>query len=163
MLINIPYNRPAVLDYAKSWALGRNPKYYDFDAIGGDCTNFVSQCLYAGCKVMNYTPTFGWYYIDLNSRTASWSGVPYIYNFLINNNGAGPFAVLSDENTIVPGDIIQLGDENGNFYHSLVVTEINDGMIFVSAHTYDAYMKPLSEYYYSKIRFLHIAGIRKYS
>ena len=33
------------LDYAQKWALSRNPAYYNFDDIGGDCTNFVSQCL----------------------------------------------------------------------------------------------------------------------
>ena len=26
----------------------RNPAYLDFHGLGGDCTNFVSQCLYAG-------------------------------------------------------------------------------------------------------------------
>lgn len=27
---------------------GRSPAYYDFSRIGGDCTNFASQGLYAG-------------------------------------------------------------------------------------------------------------------
>lgn len=162
MLVTIPYNRQAVLDYAEKWALARNPKFYDFETIGGDCTNFASQCLYAGCNVMNYKPTFGWYYIDVKSRTPSWSGIPFFYNFLINNKGAGPFSVASNESEIMPGDIIQLGDENGNFYHSLVITEIKDGEIFVAAHTYDVYRKALSEYFYSKARFLHIVGARKY-
>ena len=42
------------IKYAKKWALSRNPKYYDFDSIGGDCTNFISQCIYAGAKIMNF-------------------------------------------------------------------------------------------------------------
>ena len=59
------YNRANAVAYAKKWAYGRNPKYYDFSDLGGDCTNFASQCIYAGSGVMNYTPTYGWYYICL--------------------------------------------------------------------------------------------------
>lgn len=42
------YNRENAIQYTKKWAYSRNPKYYDFDSIGGDCTNFVSQCIFAG-------------------------------------------------------------------------------------------------------------------
>lgn len=35
--------------YADAWALGRNRTLYpDFHTLGGDCANFVSQCLQAG-------------------------------------------------------------------------------------------------------------------
>lgn len=62
------YNRNSAVEYARKWALGRNPKYANFDGMGGDCTNFASQCLYAGGCKMNNTPTFGWYYYSLNNR-----------------------------------------------------------------------------------------------
>lgn len=88
----VSYDRTAALSYAKKWAFGRNPEFYDFSNIGGDCTNFASQCIYAGAKVMNFTPVFGWYYISADNRTASWTGVEYLYNFLVSNEGAGPFA-----------------------------------------------------------------------
>jgi hypothetical protein len=32
------YNREATVAYAREWALTRNPAYYDFEEIGGDCT-----------------------------------------------------------------------------------------------------------------------------
>ena len=86
------YNRILAKEYAKKWAFLRNPKYYAFDKIGGDCTSFISQCIYAGSKVMNYTPELGWYYINSTQRSPSWSGVQYLYNFLISNTGVGPFA-----------------------------------------------------------------------
>ena len=63
------YNRENAVAYAKKWAYGRNPKYYDFSDLGGDCTNFASQCIYAGSGVMNYTPTYGWYYISVQELT----------------------------------------------------------------------------------------------
>ena len=53
MLIETGYDRRRAVEYALRWALSRNPEYYDFEDIGGDCTNFVSQCLFAGCGVMN--------------------------------------------------------------------------------------------------------------
>ena len=40
------YDRNAAVAYARKWALGRNPAFYDFSNIGGDCTNFASQCIY---------------------------------------------------------------------------------------------------------------------
>lgn len=64
-MIFMEYNRANAVAYAKKWAYGRNPKYYDFSDLGGDCTNFASQCIYAGSGVMNYTPTYGWYYISV--------------------------------------------------------------------------------------------------
>ena len=78
----IPYNRIAAVAYARRWALDRNPAFYDFENIGGDCTNFASQCIYAGAGIMNFTPVMGWYYNSPSDRTASWSGVEYLYNFL---------------------------------------------------------------------------------
>ena len=69
----IGYQREAVLEYAKRWAKGRNPRYLDFEHMGGDCTNFASQCIYAGSGVMNYTPTMGWYYSSGSNRSPSWT------------------------------------------------------------------------------------------
>ena len=42
------YNAQKAYNYAKRWALDRNPNYYDYSEEGGDCANFVSQCLIAG-------------------------------------------------------------------------------------------------------------------
>ena len=70
------YDRNAVVLYAHQWAYGRNPAFYDYEHLGGDCTNFASQCVFAGSGVMNFTPTFGWYYIDSNQKAPAWTGVP---------------------------------------------------------------------------------------
>lgn len=155
------YDRNAAFAYAKEWAFKRNPKFYDFSKIGGDCTNFASQCIYAGAGVMNYTPTFGWYYISVNDRTPSWTGVEYLYNFLVNNDGAGPFAKEVTLEELEVGDIVQLGRSTGDFYHSPVVVRIANGQIYVAAHSYDAFNKPLSSYRFEQARGIHILGVRK--
>lgn len=161
-MITVDYNRQKAVSYAKKWALSRNPDYYNFENIGGDCTNFISQCLYAGSAVMNYTPTFGWFYTDAENRTASWTGVEFLYNFLVSNKSVGPFAVETDKYSLTYGDVIQLGRADGSFYHSLIVLSNNYGNIQVAAHTYDTVDTPLSEYVYNNIRFLHIQGVRKW-
>ncbi len=157
----LEYNRQAAYDYAKKWAFGRNPAFYDFSAIGGDCTNFASQCIYAGAGVMNYTPTFGWFYRSANDRTPSWTGVEFLYNFLANNEGAGPFAKEVPLNELEVGDIVQLGRATGDFYHSPVVVGVRRGNIYVAAHSYDAFNRPLSSYRYEQARGIHILGVRK--
>lgn len=81
------YDRHLAVSYAKKWAFARNPKYYNYDSIGGDCTNFISQCIYAGSNVMNYNKVNGWYYINGNNKSPSWTGVEFLYDFLINNTG----------------------------------------------------------------------------
>ena len=156
---DLPYDRSAAVAYARRWALNRNPAYYNFDKIGGDCTNFTSQCIYAGAKIMNYKPITGWYYRSSYDRTASWSGVQYLYNFLVNNLSVGPHAHVVPQNEAMPGDIVQLGTNSGHFYHSPVITAVTP-TILVAAHSDDALDRPLSSYVYETARFLHIDGVR---
>ena len=155
----IPYDRGAAVDYARKWALSRNPAFYDFSDIGGDCTNFVSQCIYAGAEVMNYTKDTGWYYISSSDRTPSWTGVEYLYDFLINNNSVGPYAIEVPQYEADIGDVIQLGRADGDFYHSLLIVSTYP-MILVASHSYDALDRPLYSYNYYIARFLHIEGVR---
>lgn len=158
------YNREKALEYCAQWAHKRNKAYQDFSAMGGDCTNFISQCLYAGSGIMNTTPNYGWYYRSAKDRTPAWTGVEPLYRFLVGNRGIGPFATDTGIEKMVPGDIIQLGDENSHFYHSLFISDI-DGIatpetIFVSTHTFDAHLRQLASYNFANIRFLHIEGVR---
>lgn len=155
----IPYDRNAAVAYARTWALDRNPAYYNFEKIGGDCTNFASQSIYAGARIMNYTPVTGWYYRSSSDRSASWTGVNYLYNFLVNNKSVGPFAHVVTQAEVMPGDIVQLGTRDGHFYHSPVITAVTP-TILVAAHTFDALDRPLSSYVYDVARFLHIDGVR---
>lgn len=160
-MTEIEYNREAAVAYAKKWAFGRNPAYYDFSLLGGDCTNFASQCVYAGAGVMNFTPTLGWYYKSLNDRAPAWTGVEFLYNFLVNNTRAGPYAEKVNLDNLQPGDIVQLANSAGDFYHSPVVVSVRNGMIFVAAHTNDAFNRPLSSYSFATARGIHILGARK--
>ena len=161
----IDYDRDAAVAYARQWAFRRNPAYYNFQNIGGDCTNFASQCLFAGVGVMNYTMDLGWYYQSPTNRAAAWTGVEYFFNFLIGNldgvgDGAGPFAEEVDLSQIQIGDFVQFGRATGDFYHTPIVVGFSQGVPLLAAHTYDAYNRPLTSYRYEKLRGIHILGAR---
>ena len=167
MLIEIPYQRERAVEYALRWALSRNPLFPDFAGIGGDCTNFVSQAILAGSCVMNDTLDFGWYYFSPENRAPAWSGVAYLYQFLTGapefaaeNGGEGPFGREVDATMVEIGDVVQLSNDRGEFYHTLMITGFDGDDILVSAHTNDARNRPLSTYMYATARFIHLEGVR---
>lgn len=157
------YDRKAAVAYAHRWAYFRNPNFYNFDELGGDCTNFASQCLYAGSGVMNYTPTFGWYYIDVNDRAPAWTGVRFFYEFLTRKQASlGPVGREVSINEVQPGDFVQLSFTEGVFSHNPVIVAVDGpgaSNILVAAHTQDADCRPLNSYPAIKVRFLHILGV----
>ena len=161
----IEYDRKLAIEYARKWAYKRNGKYYNFDNVGGDCTNFVSQCLYAGSKVMNYNKDLGWYYINGNNKSPSWTGVEFLFDFLVNNKIEGPFGKEVNQENIQFGDVVQISFDEVKYSHSLIITNIKNlyalSEIKIASHTFDSYDKPISEYIYKKIRFIHIEGVRK--
>ena len=161
----VDYNRQKVVEYAQKWAYARNPQYYNFDSVGGDCTSFASQCIYAGANVMNYLKQKGWYYINGNNKSPAWSGVEFLYNFLTTNKSEGPYGKEVNQNQIEIGDIAQLSFNGKSFGHTLVITKIQNRIdlneILISSHTYDSFNKRISEYNFEKIRFIHIDKVRK--
>ena len=153
------YDREKAVGYAEKWAFLRNPQYYNFDAIGGDCTNFVSQCLLAGGAKMNYSRQKGWYYQSANDKSPSWTGVEFLYEFLKNNSSVGPYAREVSKQEIQVGDIIQLSFDGVHFSHTVLVVGRTEE-IRIASHTYDSYDKNIEEYSYQKLRFLHIEGVQ---
>lgn len=160
MLVTKQYNRQNALEYARRWAYGRNPLFFNFNGIGGDCTNFVSQCIFAGGCVMNYTPVFGWYYISSSDRAPAWTGVDYFFDFIVNNLDEGPYARIVQANEVEIGDVIQISNSEGDWYHSLIVVGFEPNDFLIAAHSDDSLDRPLSSYPYADVRYLHIEGIR---
>ncbi len=149
------YDREKAAKYALKWALDRNPRYLNYDNLGGDCTNFISQSLYAGSGEMNYRG-YGWYYINGNNKSPSWTGVRFLYEFLVNNEYEGPRGKIISREEIEIGDVIQLSFGNGVFGHSLIVTSLYNGEIRICAHTIDSKNRLLETYSYEDIRYIKI-------
>lgn len=167
MLVYKEYNRARAVEYARRWALARNPLFINFAGRGGDCTSFVSQCVYAGSCQMNFTQDFGWYYISTTDRAPAWSSVEYFYDFITGapsfrtrNGGIGPYGIEVDSTGVLEGDVVQLADETGDFYHTLLITGFSEGQTLVSAHTNDTLDKPLTSYNYTSLRYIHIEAVR---
>ncbi len=160
MLVIKPYLRERAVEYARKYAFSQNPLFGNFRGIGGNCTNFVSQAIYAASCVMNYTPTFGWYYISLDDRSPSWTGVDFFYNFMTTNTAVGPFAVDVSPDMTEIGDVIQLANNTDGYYHTLLIVGYDGDDPLVAAQTNDAFDRPLSTYTYDYARYLHISGVR---
>ena len=158
------YDRRAAVFYAHEWAFGRNPLFYNYDQIGGDCTNFASQCLFAGGGLMNFTPDLRWYYLDPNQKAPAWTGVPYLYNFLTRKRlSVGPAAEECALEELRPGDLVQLSFNGEEYQHTPVVVRAGNARtpaeVLVAAHSEDADNRPLATYDYRLLRCLHITGI----
>lgn len=167
MIVTKPYIRERAVEYARTWALDRNPLFINFTGQGGDCTSFTSQCLLAGSCTMDYTRNFGWYYISPENRAPAWSGVEFFYDFLTEqpmfaseNRGIGPFGREVRAQEIEVGDFIQLANDTGDFYHSLIITGFEPNDILVCAHSDDALDRRLSTYNFASLRLIHIDGVR---
>lgn len=156
------YNRGKAVEYAHEWAYGRNPRYLNFNGIGGDCTNFVSQCLYAGGAKMNYTPDLGWYYNSAWDRTASWTGVQYLYNFLTGEHSTGPHGTPVQLEHIEIGDVIQLAFSEGFYAHTLIVVARgnypNMNNTLIACHSADSDYRPLGTFNMYSYRCLKITA-----
>jgi len=159
------YDREKAVAYARRWAMGRNPAYYNYTGIGGDCTNFASQCVYAGAGQMNWRKVTGWYYAGANNHSPSWTAVVYFYNFMVNNGGLGPFMRVAALGEVLPGDIVQIKFDGLAFEHTPVVLSVGNPAtpenILIAAHTIDSIDRPLSTYAYTELRPLHVLGVRK--
>ena len=167
MIAQKPYNRARAVTYAETWALDRNPLFLNFAGRGGACTNFTSQCLLAGSCTMDFTPDFGWYYRNVNDRAPAWTSVAFFYDFITGNpafaaenGGIGPFGREVRAREIELGDFIQLANEEGEYYHTLIITGFEPNDILVCAHTDDSLNRPLSSYNYASLRLIHIDGVR---
>lgn len=170
MLKFVRYDRISAVKYATKWALSRNPSYKDYEQWGGDCTNFVSQCLHAGgipFDNIGNNILKQWYWYDDQNRTPSWTGAQPFYQYVTTNNSRqtqnyGIYAIETNYNQLQLGDVVQLTHEDDFAYHNMIITDIIlDGNFLIdyliSQHTYDLLNYPLSMKQGQK-RYLKILG-----
>jgi hypothetical protein len=160
----IPFDKAKAIEYARRWALDRNPNFLDFEELGGDCTNYISQILLAGGCKMDRTPVYGWYYLNGNDKSPSWTGVEPLYNYLIKEKEHGVIAREINEEDAEAGDIVQLSFNGRNFQHTPFIVEVTTGGEFsydrikICAHSFDSQNRALDTYQWRKIRFIRILG-----
>ncbi|MGG2198072.1 MULTISPECIES: amidase domain-containing protein [Paenibacillus] len=162
------YNRYAAAFYADLWWDKENPAFLTFEV---DCTNYVSQCLFAGGAPMNYTGKrdSGWWYKGRAGGQELWSFSWSVANslpfyLLTSRRGLRGQEVFAPQDLDI-GDCISYDwDGNGRFQHSTVVTAKDaNGMPLVNAHTisskhrYWSYTDSHAWTERTRYRFIHIA------
>lgn len=162
------YDRAKARRYAEKWWNGTNPKYMDFEV---DCTNFVSQCLFAGGAPMNYTGKreSGWWYQGKDGGrelwSFSWAVAHSLQSYLSSSKSGLRSEQVDSPHRLAIGDVICYDwDGNGRFQHNTIVTGFDAvGMPLVNAHTTDSrarYWDYRDSYAWTpntRYRFFHIA------
>ncbi|MFT8870670.1 MAG: amidase domain-containing protein [Sporolactobacillus sp.] len=136
------YDRALAVRYAELWWNARNPA---FPRIENDCTNYVSQCLFAGGIAMWGAPVRGrgWWHQQTN-WSFSWAVANSLRWYL--SRSANIIGAIERESAdqLVPGDVICYDFEgDGHWNHNTFVTAMDPaGEPLVNAHTYDVRNRP---------------------
>ncbi len=147
------YDRKRAVQYCYRHVLAPNPEYANMDAMGGggDCTNFTSQCLFAGGWTMDYRQTgydTEWWYRRIGTDrydslandwwSCTWS-LPALLEKYLAINGGRPLDLLKRPSMAARlrlGDMIFYDwDGDGLFDHSVLVTKRRQGVPYVTYRT----------------------------
>jgi hypothetical protein len=161
------YNRVAAANYSIKYALVPNNEYKYYKSIdegGGDCTNFVSQCLKAGGAPRDYNKYRPWWY-DMKSGKASicWAVAHSLYWYLKTNQNTSRIKgrEVDDIRELEIGDLIFYENYNNVIFHSAIVTSFVE--IYgnreprISQHTFNQLNETYKKSYdYKKAHFIKI-------
>jgi len=132
MLVTADYNRERALLYAERYAFSQNPIFGDFRELGGNCTNFVSQCVSSGFgDEENVDPMTKKWFAGSGGGTSPWENCDYFWDYAVNNKGIGG-QVLSSVSQMQGGDVLQLRSIGANdpddFSHTLFMVDSEKGI-----------------------------------
>jgi hypothetical protein len=120
-----------------------NGNYKNYNSLGGDCANFVSQILHEGGK---FKKTSIWNYDKDGSR--AWLKAQGLKDFMINSGRGSLLAygsydkVLKASYKLLPGDLVAY-EKKGEVTHvSLVTGADSRGYSLVNCHNTDRYRVP---------------------
>jgi hypothetical protein len=157
------YNGAAAAGYADTYWQNYNPQWPSFANQGGDCTNFVSQALYAGGIEMRTSPPYGgnaaWYMLKkahhgwsyalswINAQDQSIFALQYLPGVtqVVSYYGVAPGQTVADNAS--QGDIVLYDFNNDGVYDHEAIATASDGANpdgsanwdLVDAHTNDRY------------------------
>lgn len=165
----VPYRRDLSAAYADQYWNQPNPSYESFEV---NCTNYISQCIFAGGAPMNYTGKrdSGWWYKGRSGDTEQWSyswavsNALQVYLSFPRSRGFRASPVDSAQELQL-GDVIMYDwSGDGRYQHTTIVTAFDaDGMPLVNAntvasrHRYWDYRDSYAWTERTRYRFYHIA------
>ena len=171
------YDRDSAVAYAMKWvgkteAIRNSDEWTTYDFYGGNCNNFVSQCIYAGGIPMDTSGDYIWkWYGDTpdstsakEGRSPSWTGVGRFYDYCQNNEGYGMSAdVGKNLYSGNKGDVIIMGS-GVDWSHVVLITNVvedekgNVVDYLINSNTSDRINYPLSAYGHIKLELIRIHG-----
>lgn len=173
------YNPEVAIQYAMAWVdpvetVRNEAQFGIYDEYGGNCNNYISQCLNAGGIPMDYfgngDTQWKWYSDEVNleetelGRSPAWAGVAEFYTYARENTGYGLKAVVDDNvYSGSVGDVLQFGHD-GEWAHSVIITEVirdKNGKVLdylINSNTTDRINYPASAYGYAEQRLIKIIG-----
>ena len=123
-----------------------NAQFYDYDAEGGDCTNFVSQVLAIGGHLAR---TARWTFdASTGQGTAAWVQAPTLVKYLIGAGDArvvaqGAYAVVAPAVARArPGSVIAYVEGGRPVHMAVIVGFDNHHYALVDSHSADRYHVP---------------------
>lgn len=116
------YNSTNAINYAYKYWSSYNPSYRNYNSVGGDCANFISQILLAGGLKTDKT----WY----NGSTA-WINCAKQRSYLINQGYSVVNNAKASDCKI--GDIVYYY-KGSSIAHTAIVTKVSGGNVYVTAH-----------------------------
>lgn len=128
----LPYDRAAAVGYAYRYAENPNDqRWKNYEQYGGNCANFVSQCLYAGgmpFDTIGKSEVEKWYWYSDTSRTPSWTSANALKNYLLISQKVkqGIQMRLGTPEELQLGDVVQLGDLEHTRHTMIVVGFVRD-------------------------------------
>lgn len=160
-----PYDRTAALAYAGEYAMSRNPDWADFSRSGGNCQNYVSQCLLAGSIPADPYGDAVWTYGgDGYERSGSWASVSQFRRYASGNTDFGLVSLVgAPYYSGQPGDLIQMGDAD-SWHHTVIIGDVvvdetgNTVDYLIHSNTNDMKNFPASLYGYPVFSLTRIAG-----
>lgn len=128
---------------ASEYGVYYNKKYKNYNGIGGNCTNFISQVLFEGGK---FKKNGTWNYEKDGS--SAWVKASSFLSYMRNSGRAFTIAygtyeqVLPKSNKLLPGDLVSYV-KKGKVEHTAVVTGFDaKGYALINCHTIDSYRVP---------------------
>lgn len=167
------YDAARGVQYARTY--GSNPNGNFYSASTADCTNFVSQCVWAAyggwSSTMSNTDMInnisnkvrmvsGVWQGGSGGGTANWESVNSFWSYVTGNAGNGPKATGYNNGgwytgvlpiDISSGDILQFSTDGSSYYHSVYVVSVPGGsnpsydLIYVAQHTANYSSRKLTE------------------
>ena len=131
---NYTYSPDRAAEYADTYWLNYNPAYSDYNSVGGDCANFVSQAIEAGGMPMDEN----WFWRSYSDRSSSWTYVPDQRKYFA---AKGKLIDNPDQSQVKKGNPVWYLNSSGTRYsHAAICVGTNSaGTPIVDAHNSDRY------------------------